>query len=108
MFGDISAVVLNNRISCLHDLLKSNQIHHRLVNGSDYPLVGASILTSPSLLYMKGFITNQERGILSEIYNFNPLLYDCVLKMALRGPNGERFPKEMFLMNPLLQPSPKK
>jgi hypothetical protein len=50
-----------------------------------------------------GFITAQERTYLNEIYHINPLLFEVVLKRTLKGPNGEMFPKELFLMHPELQ-----
>ena len=57
LFGDISAVVLNNRLDCLKELLSSQHLH-RLVNGSDYPLVAAQVLISTRLLKYNGSTTH--------------------------------------------------
>jgi len=102
LFGDISAVVLNNRSHYIRRILERPEIHHRLVNGSDYPLPAVSILVSTWLLYYRGLITYEERLSLNEIYSANPLLFDFVLKRCLKGPSGEKFPKETFLTNPFL------
>jgi len=99
LFGDISAVVLNTRIDCLQELLTSQHLHSRLVNGSDYPLIAAQVLISTRFHQYKGLITYAERIALNEIYNFNPILFELSLKRCLKGPNGEKFPKSTFLMN---------
>ena len=38
LFGDISAVCLVSRMSCVKPLLDASWLHERLVNGTDYPL----------------------------------------------------------------------
>jgi uncharacterized protein len=75
-----------------------------MVNGSDYPLpaVNAAIWTSQLLVH--GMITTEERKWLNEIYRFNPLLFDYVVKRTLRDPrSGVRLPAVLFLENPALR-----
>ena len=40
LFGDISAMTQNNRMSVVATLLERRDWHERLLNGSDYPLPG--------------------------------------------------------------------
>lgn len=99
LFGDISAITQFNRMDCVETLLKRTDLHHRLVNGSDYPLpmINMLILTRPFL--KRGMISQAEKAALSEIYNYNPLLYDFVLKRTIRGPENQAFPASMFMKN---------
>ena len=49
-------------------------------------------------------ITMEERGRLNEIYHYNPLLFDFVLKRTLRHPDtGARFPASVFELHPALR-----
>ena len=56
----------------------------------------------------QGFITEAERVALNEIYDFNPLVFDYVLKRTLRvrDPDGveHRFAPEVFQEHPQLAP----
>ena len=101
LFGDISAVTQVNRVpGPLLELLRRVELHDRLVNGSDYPLPAINCIISTRKLARLGLITPQERRSLNEIYNYNPLLFDFVLKRALRDPKTEnRFPVGVFLEN---------
>jgi len=104
LFADISMLTqaLRSR-SDMETLLERSDLHPRLVNGSDYPLPAVDVLILPGLLRGAGFITGEERRALSEIYRANPLLFDFVLKRALRHPRtGARFPAEMFVTHPAL------
>ena len=47
-----------------------------------------------------GYITAEERERLNEIYDYNPLLFDFVLKRTVRAPGTElRFPPSVFMEN---------
>ncbi len=84
LFGDISAVTQINRAgNVLSGLLKRTGWSSRLVNGSDYPLPGILPLFSLKLLERSGFINNEDSAVLSAIRNYNPLLFDFVLKRSL-------------------------
>ena len=105
LFGEISALTQFNRLpGPLTELLERPDIHHRLVNGSDYPLPAINILISTRLLAYYGFITEEEKHLLNEIYRVNPLLFDFVVKRTLRHPTlGTRFPATVFMVNPALE-----
>lgn len=107
LFGDISAITQFNRLpGPLLGLLERTDIHHRLVNGSDYPLPAINLLVSTRLLAHYGLITEDQRRYLNEIYQDNPLLFDFVSKRILRHPTrGNGFPAAVFMVNHNLEGS---
>jgi predicted TIM-barrel fold metal-dependent hydrolase len=110
LFADISAVTQFNRTpEPLVTLLTRSDVHSRLVNGSDYPLPAINVLVRTSTLEAMGLISPAERRALNEIYDFNPLVFDYVLKRTVRvvGPNGvvHRFAPAIFEENPTLPPA---
>ena len=102
VYGDISATTQINRVpGRLKELLSHPEIHHRLVNGSDYPLPAINAVISTLQLWFYGFINWHERSSLNEIYRYNPLLFDFVLKRSISHPDsGQRFPAELFMDKP--------
>jgi predicted TIM-barrel fold metal-dependent hydrolase len=102
VFADISAMTQFNR--CLRPLatiLSREDLHERLVNGSDYPLPAVNVLIRTGTLAKHGYITRAERAGLNEIYDYNPLLFDFVLKRTIRLPGTERrLPASLFLARP--------
>jgi mannonate dehydratase len=102
LFGEIAGVTFfNHSAKALKTLLRSEELHPRLVNGSDYPLPAINFLIMTGRLARHGFITVQERTVLNEIYCHNPLLFDFVLKRTLRHPeSGHRFPASLFMHPP--------
>ena len=103
LFADISGVTQFNRMDkTLGTLLKRKDIHARLVNGSDYPLPAVNLLIQTGKLVRKGYITKEEQKALNEIYDYNPLLFDFVVKRIIRQPRTqERFSAVVFQNNPL-------
>jgi hypothetical protein len=78
-------------------LLRRPDLHHRLINGSDYPLPAINILFQTRSLVQYGLVTANEREALNEIYDYNPLLFDYVVKRTVRDPeSGRRFPASVF------------
>ena len=98
LYGEISAMTQFNRLPRpMLTLLKRTDLHHRLVNGSDYPLPAINIVIQTKSLVKYGMITAQEREYLNEIYSYNPLLFDYVLKRTIRHPEtGIGFDKAVF------------
>lgn len=105
LFGEISAQFQFNRLSVpISTILKRRDMHHRLVNGSDYPMPGVNILLRTRDLVKEGFINPEERSLLNEIYDYNPLLFDFVLKRTVHLPNSDRkLSDSIFASNPALQ-----
>jgi hypothetical protein len=96
LFGEISAVTQVNRVgNVLADLLARKEWQPRLLNGTDYPLPGILPLFSLKLLERRGFIRKDEADVLSSIRDYNPLLFDFVLKRTLRL-NGNSLGIEPF------------
>jgi predicted TIM-barrel fold metal-dependent hydrolase len=110
LFADISAATQANRTpEPLATLLMRFDLHARLVNGSDYPLPAVNILIRTRELESLGLISKAERRALNEIYDFNPLVFDFVLKRTLRVLDKDgrehRFAPSVFEENPALAPS---
>jgi len=98
LFADISALTQENRKDNLDKVLAKRSIHSNLINGSDYPLPAVNIVIQTRTLESAGYITAKERELLNEIYDFNPLLFDFVLKRTLRHTKtGEKFPPSVFV-----------
>ena len=96
LFGEISAVTQINRVdNALETLLMRDDWHARLLNGSDYPLPGILPLFSLKLLERRGLLRKNESEVLSAIRDYNPLLFDFVLKRTLRL-NGKSLGIETF------------
>lgn len=104
VFADISAMTQANRCgNPLTTILKRDDLHERLVNGSDYPLPAINALVRTGAVVKQGYITREERACLNEIYNYNPLVFDFVLKRALKLPGTQkRLPAAVFMANDLL------
>jgi uncharacterized protein len=104
VFGDISAQLQFNRLSApLKKILERPDLHRRLVNGSDYPLPAMNLIIMTSKLSRLGFITAKERKALNEIYRYDPLLFDFVLKRTVRHPKTkDRFSVDVFHANAAL------
>ena len=105
LFGEISAMLQFNRMPVpILTLLKRQDLHPRLVNGSDYPLPAVNALIHTRSLANDGFITAEERQALNEIYDYNPLLFDFVLKRTIRHPETkQKFAPSVFMENPGLE-----
>jgi mannonate dehydratase len=99
LFADISAMTQWNRIGKpLTTVIRRADLHPRLMNGSDYPLPAVNVVISTRALMRAGYITADERAALNEIYHYNPLLFDFVLKRTMRAPGtGERLPASVFM-----------
>lgn len=108
LFGELSALPQVNRVGRpLSELLAREELHGRLINGSDYPLPAINVLMQTRALESKGFITAQERAALNEIDQHNPLLFDFVLKRTVKQVKDARelrFPDQAFMVRPELFP----
>lgn len=104
LFLDISALTAHNRLGPpLFELLRRPELHPWLVNGSDYPTPAVDFAIWTRQAVDLELITPAERTAVNEIYDYNPLLFDFVLKRLLRDPqSGRRFPPSVFLANPRL------
>ncbi len=104
VFGEISAMTQFNRIGKpLTTVLEREDLAERLVNGSDYPLPAVNILIRTRDLVKHGYLTSDERESINEIYDYNPLLFDFVLKRTIKHPTkGTSLPASVFMTNTAL------
>jgi mannonate dehydratase len=107
LYGDLSAVTQINRApEALRTLLSAEDIHHRLLNGSDYPLTGIMPLFSSSQLVRLGLLERETADVIFETQKYNPLLFDLVLKRNLAW-QGQRFPRQAFETEGFFQQPPR-
>lgn len=107
LFAEISAITFFNHLDRpLRELLARPELHPRLVNGSDYPFCALDVVVQTSKLASHGFLSESEARQLDEIYRYNPLLFDFVVKRTVRHPEtGARFAPEVFSGRDLLYSS---
>ncbi len=100
LFGEISAMTIVNRIGKPIDhVLRDSRLQARLMNGSDYPLPALNVLMQTGAVEKHGFITPDERVLLNEIDQHDPLLLDFVLKRTMRV-EGHRLADDLFMIRP--------
>lgn len=90
LYGDMSGLTHETRVpDGLNALLQSPQVFPQLVYASDYPTSAISAATNLTRLQDNKFITEAQARDLREIYSFNPLLFDFVLKRLVRLPQTD-------------------
>jgi mannonate dehydratase len=96
LFADISALTLRNRsLSVIRHVIERDDWHPRLINGSDYPLPGVMPLFSPARFARAGMLPLDLVAVLTELQEYNPLLFDFVLKRHLHV-GGHTLPAGIF------------
>ncbi|HEY5637669.1 MAG TPA: hypothetical protein VIS77_12320 [Burkholderiales bacterium] len=104
LFGDVSAITQRNRAGgALATILAREDWHPRLLNGSDYPLPGVLPIFSIEYLVSLGLLQAAAAPVLRELRAHNPLLFDFVLKRALRA-GGRGFPAQVFETRGFFEP----
>lgn len=87
LFGEMSGTTIYTRMGYPIDLLMEHpELQDRIVNGSDYPLPAINILYRTSQYHKLGYITEEEREALNQVYQHNPLLFDFVVKRTIKHP----------------------
>jgi hypothetical protein len=104
LFGETSAMTFYNHLSRpLETLLERPDLQRRFMHGSDYPLTAINMAHQTSALVRAGFLTEQQRQYLNEIYNYNPLLFDFAVKRSVHHPKtGKRLAASVFMLPPAL------
>ena len=96
LFGDISAITQRNRKpAVIRTLLEREDLHERLLHGSDYPLPGILPLTSLPALAKAGLLPAAAVNDLEILRQHNPLLFDFALKRLLAW-QGHSFSPAVF------------
>ena len=95
-FGDLSAMTQVNRAGpALKRVIEEKAWHARLLNGSDYPLPGVMPIFSVDYLVSLGLVAASAAPVLKDIRAHNALLFDFVLKRALRS-GASALPPSVF------------
>jgi len=95
LWGDLSAIMQINRVSCIETLITRRDWHPRLLYASDYPLPAVIPIISLSLLLEKQYITTEQAKILAQLRHYNSLLFNFVLMRHLQV-QGQRFSTAIF------------
>lgn len=96
VFGDISAITQVNRDEdMITKIITRQDWHERLLYGSDYPLPGVMPLYSPLQFVYWGMLSEAQSEVLSEVRQFNPALFDFMLKRLI-SVDGQRFGNSVF------------
>jgi uncharacterized protein len=102
LHADFSAMAQYNRCGePLREMLTREELHARLIHGSDYPLPAINALIRTGTLESMGYLTSDERRALNELDRHNPLLFDFVLKRTLavhKDGQTYRFPPSAFML----------
>ena len=87
-----------NRVGApLREVLSNEGLRARMLNGSDYPLPAINVLMQTRAVEAEGFITPEQRGLLNEIDQHDPLLFDFVMKRCLAW-KGAKLPDATFMV----------
>ena len=85
LFGDISAIPQVNRYGpALGNIIYRQDWHHRLLNGSDFPLPGVMPMFSVKRIFKMGLLEEKQIEYIKEVRRYNPVLFDFVLKRSMR------------------------
>lgn len=108
LFADLSATTQYNRSALfLRTILERNDLHHRFVNGSDYPLPAVNVVIWLRRWVRAGLLDAEDLEPLREIYDVNPLVFDFALKRRLRVVHSDgrvsRFAASVFHEHPALR-----
>lgn len=95
LFSDISATTLFNHAWVLKHVLQRTDWHHRLHNGTDYPLPGVFPLISSEQFYREGMLEKEHVPFLQEVRKYNPIMFDFAMKRLLSF-EGKQFPASVF------------
>ena len=96
LFGDLSAITQVNRDKeMVEKIVQTEEWHHRLVYGSDYPLPGVMPVFSPHNFSDWGHLPEKEAEVLAQVREYNPLLFDIMLKRRLKI-KGKQFSTKVF------------
>jgi len=94
-FGEISAITLINHSWAIPHILERTDWHHRIVNGSDYPLPAIMPLINTKQLLNMGLLDSEHLPFLQKLKAYHPLMFDFALKRLMRY-KGQYFPNQIF------------
>ena len=95
LFGEISAIALQNHAWAIAPLLQRTDLHSRLLNGSDYPLPAILPIISLKQLVSKNLLDENHVDFLKVMRLYNPIMFDFALKRLIAF-NGNTFANSIF------------
>lgn len=96
LLADVSAVFQRNReLAVMKQLLRREDWHSRLLQGSDYPLPGIRFVYAFDRLVEAGLLQQAAVDVLLQIRTHNPLLFEFVLKRTIAD-GAHRFAPAVF------------
>ena len=95
VFGEISALTLINHAIAIKPILQRTDWHHRLLNGSDYPLPGIFPLINTAQLAKMDLLKPEYLPFLQQLKAYNPLMFDFAVKRLIQV-DGIGFSKQVF------------
>ncbi|MCB9897359.1 MAG: amidohydrolase [Planctomycetes bacterium] len=85
LFGDLAGLAFVDRMGDpLRTMLARDDLHARLVDGSDYPMCAVDPVTSTRLLAWDELLDERARRLCEEVLASNPLAFDFAVKRSLR------------------------
>ena len=104
VYGDVSAITQINRNKAdIEAIYTRTEWHANLINGSDYPLPGVLPITSTQSFVDWGYIAQSDADVLVQIRQYNPLLFDFVLKRTIKI-HGSKLDPVVFESRRLFEP----
>lgn len=91
LWGETSALALYTRLGKpMLSVLENPEMASRFVHGSDYPLPAINVLYRTSQLLKEGYINEKDKEALDEVYGYNPLLFNHLLKRVVKHPKTKK------------------
>lgn len=94
-YGEISAITLANHSWAIKKILERPDWHHRIVNGSDYPLPAIMPLINTRQLHQMGLLSSDHLPFLQALKQHNALMFDFATKRLIKH-NDIQFPASVF------------
>ncbi len=104
LFGEISAITIINHVEAIKPIIEKSEWHHRLLNGSDYPLPGILLTISPAQLADQALLDEASIPFLLELRHYNQLLFDFAVKRLISY-KGKKLPNQVFETRKFFDPS---
>ena len=99
LYGDISALTIKKNVDHFGKIIGNPDMQGRMLYGSDYPLPAIYFLyNGVCTLVKRGYLDKDLEEPLKLIFQYNPLIFDFVLKRNIHLPDNPnlKLPEEVF------------